>query len=373
MMEEEFRIVQFEEKYFEQLKQLIRDGWNVNHILQKSDALLRWQYTGFGQMGGMKLPLLFHGDKMIGFRLMIPIEIALSNKDGVKTIVPSAVSTLFYVDANYRGMKLGLKLQLYTIEHYGGYFAIASNLKTSAPIYKKSGAKMLDTMYRYFRPLVNDISPLVISDCGKEWNCSDTKRILEPCNIGAKDLAKGWNKFVDGQNITSLNRSEEFFKWRYIESPIYQYHFFGDKNEGGYVVGRICDLYDESLKKTGKRVFRVLEIIPANRGVWNREIDKTLSSLIDGVCGWAKVQGCISAEFYMSTSRLGHIMSLAGFEEINKEESIASSIMSYFEPMSLSHRLSNVSLQSDKVPEDFDFEDSYFTLSDADQDRPNII
>lgn len=372
-MEEEFRIVPFEEKYFEQLKQLIRDGWNVNHILQKSDALLRWQYTGFGQMGGMKLPLLFHGDKMIGFRLMIPIEISLSNRDGVKTIVPSAVSTLFYVDANYRGMKLGLKLQLYTIEHYGGYFAIASNLKTSAPIYKKSGAKMLDTMYRYFRPLVKNISPLVVCDCGKAWGCCETKRIVEPSIIGANDLANAWNKFVDGQNITSLNRSEEFFKWRYIDSPIYQYLFFGDQKESGFVVGRVCDLYDEKQKKIGKKVFRFLELIPTNKAVWNGTPDKNFSSLIDGVCGWAKEQGCIAAEFYMSTSRFGHIMSLVGFEEINKEETIASSIMSYYEPMSISHRLSNVSLQSDKATDDFDFEDSYFTLSDADQDRPNIL
>lgn len=372
-MEEEFKIIPFEEKYFQQLKELIRDGWNEKHILLKSDDLLCWQYTGYGQMGGMKLPLLFHGDKMIGFRLMIPIELMISDKGCRNTVIPSAVSTLYYVDANYRGMKLGLKLQLYTIKHYGGYFAIASNLKTSAPIYKKSGAKMLDTMYRYFRPLVHDISPLIVEDCGKDWNCVGSFKVVIPRAISAKELSDAWHGFIKGKNITSLNRNEEFFQWRYIDSPVYHYHFFGSVEEGGYIVGRICDLYDDDQKKSDHKVFRILELIPENQDVWEGRNDERLVALIDGVCGWAKEQGCLAAEFYMSTSRFDSILSQASFEEINKQEPLASSIMSYFEPMSKAHRLSNVSVQSSKVEDDFDFVNSYFTLSDADQDRPNII
>lgn len=372
-MEEEFKIVPFEEKYFQQLKGLIRDGWNPNHILQKSDELLRWQYTGFGQMGGMKVPLLFHGDKLIGFRLMIPIELMLSDNEGNHKVIPSAVSTLYFVDANYRGLKLGLKLQLYTIEHYGGYFSIASNTQTSAPIYKKSGAKMLETMNRYFRPLTHDISTLIINDCGKEWVFMDSRKIATPHTITAYELAKAWTKSVEGKNITSLNKSKEFFQWRYIDSPIYKYVFFGSETEGGYIVGRICDLFDGKKQKTSKKVFRILELIPSKQTVWDGQADAKLSSLLDGVCGWAKEQKCIAAEFYMSSSRFGKVMCEAGFEEINKAEPLASSVMSYFEPCDTGHRLSNVFVQSTQVADDFDFENSYFTLSDADQDRPNII
>lgn len=372
-MEEEFKIVPFEEKYFQQLKNLIRDGWNPNHILQKSDELLRWQYTGYGQMGGMRMPLLFHDDKLIGFRLMIPIELMLSDNEGNHKVIPSAVSTLYFVDANYRGMKLGLKLQLYTIEHYGGYFSIASNTKTSAPIYKKSGAKMLETMNRYFRPLVQDISALIVSDSSKDWSCKDLKKVIAPHSITARELADAWAKSVEGKNITSLNKSEEFFQWRYLDSPIYKYEYFGSEENGGLIIGRISDLFDGNKQKTGKKVFRILELIPQNQSVWDGQTDAILSSLIDGVCGWAKEQGCLAVEFYMSSSRFGEVMSEAGFEEINKEEPLASSVMSYFEPCDTGHRLSNVFVQSSQVADDFDFENSYFTLSDADQDRPNII
>ena len=64
-----FRVVQYEEQYFDELKNLVRVGWNPNHVLLKSDDLFRWHYTGFGQKAGMHFPLLFDGDKMIGFHL----------------------------------------------------------------------------------------------------------------------------------------------------------------------------------------------------------------------------------------------------------------------------------------------------------------
>lgn len=366
-----YKIVPFSEEYFQTLIESIKRDWGEKHVLVQSESLLRWQYHGFGQMAGMKFPLLFSGDKMIGYRLMTPIEIMLSDEKSNHTIIPSASSTLYFVDKEYRGIKLGLKLQLYTIKYYGGYFAIASNLKTSAPIHKKSGARMLNTMYRYFRPLSEEINYLMLRECNHIWNQIEPQAIVSPKRIDANTLATSWFSFVEGKNITSLNRSIEFWQWRYLDSPIYKYVFFEGK--GGIVVGRICDLYDENHCKNGKKVFRILELIPSDSTVWDGEVDDNLISLIDGICGWAKKQGCIASEFYMSTSRFGHIMNRSLFEEVNKNEPLSSSIMSYYEPCATSHRLSNVTILSPLVPDSFDFEDSYFTLSDADQDRPNII
>lgn len=232
---------------------------------------------------------------------------------------------------------------------------------------------MLETMYRYFRPLSQDISALIVGECEKDWDYMDSKMVMVPHEITAKELAEAWQKTVESKNITSLNKSESFFQWRYLDSPIYKYYCFGREADGGYVVARVCDLFDGNKQKTGKKVFRILELIPGNRDVWDGKADNKLAALIDGACGWAKEQGCMAAEFYMSSSRFGKVMEEAGFEEINKDELLASSVMSYFEPCDMGHRLSNVFVQSSLVAEDFDFENSYFTLSDADQDRPNII
>ena len=365
-----FKVIQFEEQYFEELKDLVRIGWNPNHVLLQSDELFRWHYTGFGQKAGMSFPLLFDGDKMIGYRMMTPIEMALPDNDGNHKVIPLSASSLYYVDEKYRGMGLGVKLEQCVIEYYGGYFTIAANPVTAVPILKRSGCKMIDSMLRYFRPLSDDISPLITADCDYDRKPIESE-VIAPCHMDAGDMADIWSKSIEGKRVTALNRSESFWQWRYIDDPIYKYYFF--HNHYGLVVARICDIYNEHKKKTHNKVLRILEVIPTDQNVWDGVACAGLSTLIDGVCGWGKSQGCLAAEFYTSTHRFAPVMVNAFFEEINMIKPLCDSIMSYFEPESKSHRLCNVGIMSSLVPDDFDFENSYFTLSDADQDRPNII
>lgn len=368
--QDRFYVVPFEEQYYEQLKQLVFTGWNPNHVLLRSDALMKWHFSGYGCNKGMHFPLLFDGDKMIGYRMMTPVEMMLSDKHGNHTVIPLSASSLYYVDKEYRGMKLGVKLENTVIDYYGGYFTIAANPVTAVPILKKSGCKMIDTMLRWFRPLADDMTPIVITECGHQWKYRKPS-VVEPCDVDANTLARVWKNSVNGKNITALNRSEDFWQWRYLDDPIYKYHFF--KNDFGVVVARVCSLYDEQQHVISQKVLRILEIIPINQDVWDGNNCSELSSMIDGVCGWAQTQGCVAAEFYFTSHRFNAIMEEAQFEEINMQEPLCNSIMSYFEPMSSGHRLSNVGIMSTNVPESFDFEHSYFTLSDADQDRPNII
>lgn len=365
-----FTIREFEECYFEQLKDLVRTGWNPNHVLLKSDALFRWHYTGFGENSGMRFPLLFAGDKLIGYRMMTPIEIMISDKEGNHTTTRLSASSLYYVDKEYRGMKLGAKLEQKVIDFYGGYFTIAANPVTAVPILKRSGCKMIDTMLRHFRPLVEDLSPIIVAACPHDWKMASAK-VIEPCELDAKSMAEIWMKSIEGKNVTSLNRSADFWQWRYIDDPIYKYYFFHDQS--GLIVARICDIFNEQGEKTSYKVVRLLEVIPSNQCVWDGEECAEFSSLIDGVCGWGKAQGCLAAEFYTSTHRFDAAMEKAFFEEINLKEPLCNSIMSYFEPQSTSHRLSNLGIMSSLVPDDFEYYNSYFTLSDADQDRPNIL
>lgn len=365
-----FKVVKFEERYFDELKDLVRTGWNPNHVLLKSDALFRWHYIGFGVNAGMRFPLLFDGDKLIGYRMMTPIEFTLSDKKGNHKTIPLSASSLYYVDKEYRGMKLGVMLEQHVIQYYGGYFTIAANPVTAVPILKRSGCKMIDTMLRYFRPLSEDISPLIVAKCEHSWRYVNA-RMITPCEVDASTFADMWYNSIKGKNVTALNRSTEFWQWRYIDDPIYKYYFF--RNNSGLIVARICDIFNEQKEKTTNKVLRILEVVPVNQNVWDGENDEELSSLIDGVCGWGKNQGCLAAEFYFSSRRFDAVMKDAFFEEINLAEPLCNSIMSYYEPESESHRLSNVGIMSSIVPDDFDFEYSYFTLSDADQDRPNIL
>ncbi len=350
--------------------QLVKTGWNPNHVLTKSKALFNWHYLGFGKNAGLNFPLLFDGDRMIGYRMMTPIEILVSDNAGEHKVVSSSASSLYYVDKEYRGKKLGVKLENYVIEQYGGYFTIAANPVTAVPILKRSGCKMIDTMLRWFRPLADELTPIVVAECGHIWNYVKPC-IMLPCDIEAEELSAIWEKSVAGKKITSLNRSMNFWQWRYLDDPIYRYFFF--TNESGVVVARVCSLFDDHQRAIEQKVLRILEVIPSCSEIWDGKDCSDLSKLIDGVCGWGQTQGCIAAEFYLSTHRFDAVMTEAHFEEINLREPLSSSIMSYYEPMCAGHRLSNVGIMSSCISDDFDFYDSYFTLSDADQDRPNVI
>lgn len=374
--ENNFHIKQFEPKYMSSFKNLIREYWNEKHILLKSDELLLWQYQGFGALKGMNFPLLFDGDRLIGFRGVVPIEIQIP-KDNEFVYETSGVASLFLVIPEYRGLKLGLKLQNYTTEYYKGFLAIASNLKTSAPIYKKSGYNILDKMFRYIKPLTNEYNNLLLSQNNSDEikDDLDSQYIENPIPFNLSEFSEIWKKSTRGKSILALNKNEDFWEWRFNKSPVYDYYYFGGLNSGGLIVARISDIYDENKNKLDIKILRILEIIPEDSSVWDYSSNTRLNKLIEGVLAWGKMKGCCGAEFYTTTKRLENTLLSSSFLEVNYNDANKDiDIISYFEPASISPRLSNVNYlinSSKKV--DVDFDDVYFSLSDADQDRPNIL
>ena len=76
----------------------------------------------------------------------------------------------------------------------------------------------------------------------------------------------------------------------------------------------------------------------------------------------------------MAMYRFSVALEKAGMKEVNETpENRFLNIVSYFEPVASNERLSNVSLCLSEHQEPLDFENVYFSLSDADQDRPNIV
>lgn len=52
-MENRYSIKLFMEADMSEFKDLIEKYWNADHIFLQSDALLRWQYEGYGEYKGM--------------------------------------------------------------------------------------------------------------------------------------------------------------------------------------------------------------------------------------------------------------------------------------------------------------------------------
>lgn len=367
-----FVIRQFEESDLPAFKELIKTSWNENHVLLKSESLMLWQYQGFGKNAGMHFPTLFDKDgRMIGFRGVFPVEVNVPTKDGLITTT-MAVGSLYLVIPEFRGQKLGLALQQFTQECYGNYMAIGSNLGTSAPIYKKSGYLMIDQMRRYLAPFNDEYKYLLIdpNETYKKniWQCGEDAKI--EARLSSKELAVIWLKSPLSKML-SINKSESYWEWRYLKHPIYKYFMFGGFDDGGVVVGRICHFYNDSGIISKTSLFRILEIIPTEEAVSSQICSQKLSDLICGVLSWAKSIGCAGVEAYLTTNVFDTLLKKCGMSLNTENNSL--NIISNYEPMTSSPKLTNVSiyLGEDNVVKSFD--SIYMSLADSDQDRPNIV
>lgn len=376
-MTDNFSIRLFTEAEMSEFKVLIEKSWNSEHIFLKSDRLLRWQYEGYGKYKGMQFPVLFDGDKMIGFRGIFPSEIRIPDGSSFK-VESVGVASMYLVIPEYRGQKLGLALQQYTTQYYKNYFVIASNLKTSAPIYRKNGYLMLDQMLRYIIPLHENYNTILVNTDDKQRYLTDIKKEYYhtevPVSISSSKLEEFWNMSLGNKQILAINKTRAFWEWRFINHPVYRYLFFGGTDKGGIVVARVCNLYNDDGTLRKNKVFRILELIPENSDVWDGNYSAKLSDLLIGVLSWAQQAGCSAAEFYTTTHRFEKTLSYIGMKEINEKATNSYlDCISYFEPCSSTPRLSNVSLYLSSYNGEKNFDFTYFTLSDADQDRPNII
>lgn len=376
-MDSRYTLKHFTKANIAEFKEIIKAYWSSDHIFLQSDLLLQWQYEGYGKSKGMHFPVLFDGDKMIGFRGITPSEIRIPNGNSFK-VEPIGVSSMYLVIPEYRGKKLGLALQQYTTQYYRNYFAIASNLKTSAPIHRKSGCIMLDKMLRYIIPLHENYGGILVNSDDKQRFLTDIKKEYFytelPVTISSIRLEEFWNMSIGNKQILAINKTRAFWEWRFINHPVYRYLFFGGTDKGGIVVARVCNLYNDDGTLRKNKVFRILELIPENSDVWDGNYSAKLSDLLIGVLSWAQQAGCLAAEFYTTTHRFEKTLSYIGMKEINEKATNSYlDCISYFEPCSSTPRLSNVSLYLSGYNGEKNFDFTYFTLSDADQDRPNII
>lgn len=190
-------------------------------------------------------------------------------------------------------------------------------------------------------------------------------------------ISEVWERVTYPRGIFAIHRSEAYLRWRYVDSPAFQYHFFGDPLSSGTIVARLEQICTrEHISLDGANVLRIIEILPANDQAWSGKTDRDLHALIGGVLSWATREGCLMADFYCGSPRFGSLMKELGFR--GQTASFGPDICSvpiWFQPLSYGgtpinafFRLSVPDRQS-QIP----FGDTYIVKSENDQDRPNLL
>lgn len=368
----------FDFQYYEELKKFIATYWRKDHPVIKSDALFRWQYYGYGKLRGYdNYQLLFDGEKLIGFRAVTPLEIQITRNRKVK-IETCMASTMWMVSPNYRGMGLGYKIHHNTEMASDASLAIGANPKTSVPLYLRGGYHEIKRFNRYVMPLSADYLFLLKKSVQlteiEGWLPNYQELPSIPENNDVVELAEVWQNSTFSVDIVALHRSEEYWKWRYIDSPIFKYHIFGGKEQGGIVVARVEPVVGAT--KDGIKALRIVEAIPYKTDIWNYKRDEIFEELLKSVVGWGQREGCAVADFHCTTNKIYPSFRNVGFIEqpLNFEPGILS-LTDFFQPVDYNIHYYNGYLRlSDKeANESFNYENSYFVRTDTDQDRVNNI
>ena len=377
-MEKNITVEKFDFKYHDELKQFIAKYWRKDHPVIKSDALFRWQYYGYGKLKGYdNFQVLFDEDLLIGFRAVIPLEIQICRNKDVK-IETCMASAMWMVSPDYRGMGLGYRIHHNTEMASDASLAIGANPKTSVPLYIRGGYHEIKRFNRYIMPLSSDYACMLISPCKEvelnDWipNYQELPPIKE--NDDAKELAEIWEHSTFSVDIIALHRSEEFWKWRYMDSPVFKYHIFGGKEEGGIVVVRIEHVI--GAPKENINVLRIIEAIPYKTNVWKSERDEQFEALLQSVIGWGQREGCAAVDFHCTTNKLYPSFRNIGFvEQPVKFNPSVLSLSDFFQPIEnkIHHYNGYLRLGDKEANETFNYENTYFVRSDTDQDRVNIL
>lgn len=378
------RLRPYKDSDWEHVRDFIRTNWREDHPVCKK-TLFDWQFGGFGN-DNKKISslLLLHDDEVIGMRGIIPGLYQVPVEKKKMRVVQGGSLAMWMIRKDFRGPLLGPMMHLEVQKMMSVITGAGSDPKTSLPIYLANGFSVLNSMNRYVAPLdaqgylqllsqKMDIGPI------REWAkvLGRCEQSIEPHQPDLDIIARLWEETTFPMRIFSLYRNAEFWKWRYLDSKGFRYHFFGDARDAGLMVARIEIILSNKMKElNGQKVFRILEILPRNSQVWKGEVDTRLIELLQGSIKWALDQGCLAADFYCSTSRLEPILKSVGFrkQDIRSGTRICS-LAPLFEPLEYPADPINALFRVEvpgKGLMNIDFDNTYMVKSENDMDRPNI-
>ncbi len=379
----EFQVAFYQDSDWEQIRLFISDNWSSSHPLLNK-TFFDWQFNGFGEeKNKIKSLLLKDNGKIIGMRGIIPgiYQVPL-DKNNLMELQGGSFS-MWMIRKEYRKRRLGLLLHMEAQKNLNVISGAGSNPKTSLPIYLKNDFKVLEAMNRYVMPLSMEYQELLSEKVELQEIVasmavlSSNQEPLTPKVPNPNDLEKLWKDVTFPLGIFSILRNTDFWKWRYLSNVGFDYLFWGNPNKTGIVVGHIETIISDEISQiNGKTVFRIIEMIPRSKSVWQGEMSQDFQDLLLGVLAWARQKGCLAVDFYCSTSRFEHILNNVGLRKQNPDLGPPlSSLAVLFQPLKYKANLINALYRIDIPGYGFicpNFYDTYMVKSENDMDRPKV-
>ncbi|WP_422658564.1 GNAT family N-acetyltransferase [Paenibacillus sp. EC2-1] len=371
-------IIHYNDSYFEELVRFLKNNWAENHPIYDK-MLFDWQYR-IDHDHDSNCQLLVKDGKIIGFLGNIPGDFSIAGER-----LKGVGLTMWIIDKAYRDSGLGVRLLMQTERESSVTYTLGCGPQV-VPLYKRMGYTYIEALNRYVMPLDRmGYSMLLQENRGDigieiaEWVKQTHKEhigVEMPTYISAGELECLYTRTIQQKFVFSQYRDCSFWDWRYTNSSGYKYHYFGDPKVNGVIVVRIDRTYaPEDKLLHGLAVLRIIEILPANSDVWDGAINNNILELLQGVLQWAKMNGCVAADFQISNNRLEHLLMRVGFRKQNIDYTPYScGLAGLFQPfrpkvnrINFTWKITDKEIRTEMLPNE-----TYFVKSDCDMDRPNV-
>ena len=397
MSNNSYKIVPYESSYYESFKKLSESfpEFQPSNYIYHTQEIFEYLYRGFGHNDSSSLIIINNNNEVLGFRGAIPSLYQLPIDDSNYEIIKGNGITGWIMKQD-TSLPKGIGLKLHTLVQESSNLPVAACFggETSLQVYKMNKFNIIDNLNRYVIPLNNKNYKSVInsehdSDLIDIWseevdNSMRKKELCKPNKINANELEKLWIKVSKYKKIFGLYKNRDYWNWRYINCPYYEYLFFGDPKETGIIIARIEKIFNFKNNSTieidkndsvyNKKIFRIIEIIPSDIEPWKENISNNFNSLLLSVLNWAKSEGCIAADFQFSNVLFNKQLANAGFKNQNAQyEPPECSLAGLFQPYKQKVYPINVAwkLNHENISrEDFKYMTPYFTKSDVAGDYP---
>ncbi len=359
------------------VREFLRAGWREDHPILNKD-LFFWQYRGYGPLSDYSaFQLAFFGNDLVGLRGVIPGLYHVPCHDQCR-ILSGGSFAMWLVDERFRGKGVGKELLRAVESHCTVTVAVGSN-ENSTPIYRRHDYRWLDDLPRYVgcldpKPYATLLRTSVDSQTLEPLSFDGVQKIAphdEVPLVAVSRLSEVTNRKL---RVFGLHKPVEFWRWRYLDSPGFSYRFFGDPETEGIVIGRVEYVRDSagSILAPERLVFRIIELLPADLGVWSGKSTRAFVSMVRSVLAWARGEGCCAVDYRLSNDLLSAALREIG---LSREEEVGPfSLCSLFSPLRPERRRMNAhwKVQRDDA-EELSAERTYIVKSDNDMDRPNFM
>jgi hypothetical protein len=196
-----------------------------------------------------------------------------------------------------------------------------------------------------------------LNEIPKIWNGKGDKGGEEVSEIvieGVKKVDASFEKLwqeVREKYLVTVERTEKYLQWRFIENPFIDYVIFAAKKNEKLIGYLICRTEEDA----GFKIVRIIDFISTNEAE---------TPLLDNLLLWAKIEKAFVVDFMYSGNLYEKSLIDSGFFDAKGTDFVNFPML--FSPISASKLFINVVGDMPIKAGDY-----YFTKADGDQDRTN--